>query len=333
MTTTDPGSEQGTAERQKGGLFDRVCAPWLRSNDWFKALVIAFVVLGLVHAFILRWVTVHSTSMYATLDPGDLIGVVKWPVWTGFERGDIAIFRDPMQDDRSMARRQLLVKRIVGLPGDVVELRAGELFVNNAPVALSPLETRSWLVRLERGTDARTLLAELGLPAQSVRTDASELELPLNEAMARELREHAGVASVDRMRSASGSPGHIFPYSPKYEWNADDYGPITVPRKGDHLRVDLHTLPLYDRIITRYEANDLEVVKRTLSINGEETKEYTTQQDYYFVLGDSRHYSEDSRFWGFVPADHLVGRAAFVLLGNDVNTGSLRGDRWFVGLH
>ncbi len=106
-----------------------------------------------------------------------------------------------------------------------------------------------------------------------------------------------------------------------------------MPRQDDHLRVDLRTLPLYDRIITRYEGNDLEVAKRALAINGEETKEYIVKQNYYFVLGDSRHYSADSRYWGFVPADHAVGRAAFVLLGNDATTGELRGDRWFLGLH
>ena len=86
---------------------------------------------------------------------------------------------------------------------------------------------------------------------------------------------------------------------------------------------------MYDRIITRYEGNDLEVAKHILPINGEQTREYIVKQDYYFVLGDNRHYSEDSRYWGFVPADHLTGRAAFVLLGNDANTGDVRDDRWF----
>ena len=125
-----------------------------------------------------------------------------------------------------------------------MELRKGELFVNNLPIAPFPLETHSWLVRLEQGTDARILLADLGLPAHLSPADARELEIPLNEAMASVLRTRAGVIGGERMRSASGSPGHIFPYSPRYEWNADDYGPIIVPRKGDQLRVDLHTLPL-----------------------------------------------------------------------------------------
>lgn len=333
MTTSDHSDRQPTTDNRQRGFALRVLASWRSLNDWLKALIIAFVVLGFTHAFILRWVTVRSTSMYATLHPGDLVGVAKWPLWTGFERGDIVVFRDPLQDDRAMARRQLLVKRIVGLPGDVVELRDGELFVNNVAMAPAPLETRSWLVRLERGADAHAVLEDLGLPTETSPTDGEELELPLNESMAKALRDRPGVRSVERMRSASGHPGHIFPYSPYYKWNSDDYGPIIVPRKGDEVRVDMRTLPLYDRIITRYEHNDLEVAKRTLNINGEDAKAYVIQQDYYFVLGDSRHYSADSRYWGFVPADHVTGRAAFILLCNDANTGEVRPDRWFLGLH
>ena len=332
MTTSDPGAGQPATGNRQHAPAGRLLESWRKLNDWLKALLIAFVVIGLTQAFVLRWVTVRSTSMYATLYPGDLVGVAKWPVWTGFERGDIVVFRNPMQEDRTMARRQLLIKRIAALPGDVVELRDGELFVNDVAIGPPPFGTRSWLVRLEPGTDARSSMPQLGLPVGSSSTDARQLELPLSEAMARELQNRPGVLTVERMRPASGAAGHIFPYSPRYAWNADDYGPLTVPRKGDRLRVDLRTLPLYDRIITRYEGNDLEVAKHILSINGEETKEYPVKQDYYFVLGDSRHYSEDSRYWGFVPADHLTGRAAFVLLGNDANTGDIRSDRWFMGL-
>ncbi len=173
---------------------------WSALNDWFKALFIALIVLGFTHAFILRWVTVRSTSMFASLHPGDLVGVAKWPLWTGFHRGDIVVFRDPMQDDSAMARRQLLVKRIVGLPGDVVELRDGELYVNNVPVAPSRLETRSWLVRLAPETNAHAVLRELGLPTNATTEDGTELQLPLNEVMAATLRDRPGVRSVERMR-------------------------------------------------------------------------------------------------------------------------------------
>ena len=78
------------------------------------------------------------------------------------------------------------------------------------------------------------------------------------------------------------------------------------------VRFMVRTLPLYDRIITRYEHNDLEVAKRTLNINGEDAKTYVIQQDYYFVMGDSRHYSADSRYWGFVPDENIVGKAVSI---------------------
>ncbi len=301
---------------------------WSALNDWLKALLIAFVMLAIAHVFILRWVTVRSTSMYATLLPGDLVGVARWPVWTGFHRGDIAVFHDPIQDDRAMARRQLLVKRIVGLPGDVVELRDGKLFVNNKRVDDVPQETKSWLVRLKHSADPQALLREMGLPPAFVLPDGDEVELPLNMAMAAALRERPDIVSAEPMRLDHGSPGHIFPFSPNYPWNSDDYGPIIVPHKGDHVRVDVSTLPLFDRIITRYEGNKLEAAQNEVCINGAETHSYVVQQDYYFVLGDSRHYSEDSRHWGFVPGDHLVGRAAFALLSSDPANGAVRGDRW-----
>ena len=333
MNTADHPHGQPSTDSRQRSLVWRVFGSWRSLNDWIKALLIAIVVLGFVHSFILRWVTVRSTSMYGTLHPGDLVGVAMWPKWTGFRRGDIAVFRDPVQDDRPMAGRQLLVKRIVGMPGDVVELREGVLFVNEERVPATASETQSWLLRLEHGTDAAALLMELGLPAGGSTSTLSELELPLNAAMAQVLRDRPGVSGVERIRNASGHPDHIFPYSDRYKWNSDNYGPLIVPRKGDHVRLDLRTLPLYDRIVTRYEGNDLEVAKRTLNINGQDTNAYVIRQDYYFVLGDSRHYSADSRYWGFVPADHLTGRAVFVLLGNDTNTGELRKDRWFLGLH
>ena len=98
-------------------------------REWLKAIGLALGILVLLHVFVLRWVTVRHTSMYATLLPGDLVGVERWRVWTGFERGHRGVPR-PVQDDRSLSARQLLVKRLVGLPGDTVQLKAGALFVN-----------------------------------------------------------------------------------------------------------------------------------------------------------------------------------------------------------
>ena len=278
-------------------------------------------------------VTVRSASMYATLWPGDLVGVLRWPVWTGFHRGDVAVFRDPLQNDRIMARRTLEVKRIVGTPGDLVRLRDGDLFVNGDRTGPFAGETRSWFVRLGRDADANAVVRKLGLPPDDQLAEGTGIELPLNADLARTLRNEHGVISAEPMRTATGAPGHIFPFSPTYPWNTDDYGPILVPKEGDTVRVDAATLPLYDRIITHYERNVLEVKGNDITINGISTHAYVIRQDYYFVLGDSRHYSADSRYWGFVPADHLVGRAAFVLMSSDPVSGGTRGERWFAPVH
>lgn len=315
------------SEQRPTGLLGR----WHALNDWVKAFVIALAVLALGHFFVLRWVTVRSTSMYATLLPGDVVGVARWATWTGFRRGDIAVFRDPVQDDRTMAARQLLVKRIVGMPGDKVELRDGRLFVNGEAVADAPGRTRSYMVRLKQGADPAGLLHQLGLPPDFLQPDRTIVELPLNAELAKAIVERPEVVSAEPLRGATGAPSHIFPYSPYAPWNSDDYGPLTVPAAGDTVPINAATIPLYDRLIARYEGNKLETVKNSLHINGAEAGAYVVRQDYYFVLGDSRHYSADSRYWGFVPADHLVGRAAFVLMSAEPG-GGMRAGRWFKGL-
>jgi signal peptidase I len=290
--------------------------PWHGLNDWWKAALLAMVVIGCVQAFVLRWVTVRSNSMYATLRPGDVLAVARWPVWTGFQRGDVVVFRDPLQDDRPMWRRKLQVKRVAAMPGDRMRLRDGVLYVNDARVTEAPGVTHSWLVRLKRGTDTEAFLRSLGDPPAFLLPDRRAVEMPLNAALANELQRMAPVVEASPLRTASGAPGNIFPFSPTHPWNSDDYGPLRVPRKGDTLHVDASTLPLYDRLITHYEHGRLHPEGARVRIEGGRDGVWVVQQDYYFVLGDSRHYSADSRSWGFVPADHLVGRALFVV-GSD----------------
>ena len=305
---------------------------WKHLNEWLRAFVLAALALLLLHQFVFRFVSVRSTSMYATLLPGDLVGVTRLPVWTGFARGDIAVFRDPVQDDRAMLRRQLLIKRIVGLPGDTVQLIEGRLFVNRERIGPFPDETQSYLVRLNSDSNAVALVRDIGLPLELISGSGTMLELPLNKAMAAMIRERDDVISAEPMRMASGAPRHIFPFSPYFEWNSDDYGPIIVPKRGRPVSITPATIPLYDRLISRYEGHELANSDNDLLIDGEISMSYVVEQDYYFVLGDSRHHSADSRYWGFVPADHLVGRAAIVLLSSEQGTSGPRWGRALKGL-
>ena len=295
---------------------------WNALNEWLKAFVLALFLLLFLHVFVVRWVIVESTSMFATLRPGDLVLVQRWPLWTRFVTGDVVVFRDPLKDDVPMVRRPLLVKRIIGIPGDLVELKNGETSVNGRHVALLPAGTRAYLVRLRNASFADSLLRQLGLPAHMAQPGRAFVEVPLNEELANTVGSLPYVLRADLMSPATGAPRHIFPFSPRYPWNSDDYGPIVVPAKGDTLMITAENLPLYDRLIGVYEGHDLGVDRNKLHLDGRALTWYVVQQDYYFVLGDSRHYSADSRYWGFVPEDHITGRAGLLLWGKGVDGAS-----------
>ena len=212
-----------------------------------------------------------------------------------------------------------------------MQMKAGSLFENGKEVAQFPGETHRYLVRLRGTADPEVLRQWLQLPIPFFPPGRSTLELPLSNVQADSLRERKDIVSVEPMGPSTGAPGHIFPYSPNFRWNNDRFGPLKVPAKGDSLRIDVANFPLYDRLISRYEGHDPTHDGRRIVLDGVPLEQYVVEQDYVFVLGDARDHSADSRYWGFVPMDHLVGRAGFVLLGQD-EAGGLRSGRWFVGL-
>ena len=109
----------------------------------------------------------------------------------------------------------------------------------------------------------------------------------------------------------------IFPHDPRYTWNKDNFGPLVIPQKGVTVELNDSTIVLYDKIIRNYELNDLKVADGKIYINGKVATSYTFQQNYYFMMGDNRHNSADSRYWGFVPEDHIVGKPVLVWLSLD----------------
>ncbi len=301
--------------------------PWKHAIEWAKSFILAIGILMIIHLLVLRWVIVQSTSMYATLLPGDLLLVQRWPVWTGLERGDVVVFRDPLKDRMPMGERPLMVKRIAAMPGDVLQIRDGDLFVND--VYHPPVETgtSAHLIHLRDHTVTDSLLSALSLPASLVQPGRQMLELPLNDSLAEELEQWPQVVSATPMGPATGAPGHIFPFSPDFRWNGDDYGPIRIPAKGDTIRIGVRDLPLYDRLISRYEGHTLSVSGNDILLDGKPLAYYVVEQDHYFMLGDSRHHSADSRYWGFVPHDHLMGRGWLILFSKG-EQGLRKGRNW-----
>ena len=120
----------------------------------------------------------------------------------------------------------------------------------------------------------------------------------------------------------------LFPYSADFKWTRDNYGPIWIPAKGATVELNVENLPLYRRIIEVYEENTLDVVAGRIIINGQPCSEYTFKQDYYFMMGDNRHHSSDSRYWGFVPEDHIVGTPVMIWFSTDKNKSFPFNIRW-----
>ena len=120
----------------------------------------------------------------------------------------------------------------------------------------------------------------------------------------------------------------LFPFSSDFKWTRDNYGPIWIPQAGKTVKLDISNLPLYSRIITAYEGNTLSVKGEEIFINGTKQDTYTFKQNYYFMMGDNRHNSADSRYWGFVPEDHIVGTPSMVWFSTDKYKSFPKNIRW-----
>ncbi|NAY90488.1 signal peptidase I [Muricauda sp. JGD-17] len=140
----------------------------------------------------------------------------------------------------------------------------------------------------------------------------------LTQDMVGQLRENETIDSVVRTVEPKGGYGGAFPQRPNlYPWNNDNFGPIYIPKAGTTVKIDYKTIPLYKKIIRDYEYNDVKVSGEKVLINGKEANSYTFKQDYYWMMGDNRDHSEDSRTWGYVPADHIVGKPVFLWMSFD----------------
>lgn len=227
---------------------------------------------------------------------------------------------------RPVDKRSHYIKRCVGLPGDIIEMREGNLFVNNAPARPIAGVQYAHTYTIDPNVTANFRRIQEAYKVQFV---SNSLLLGNPVEVQRMVQREPAVIRAERHTMGAGiySPG-TFPYNGAlFPWNKDNYGPITIPAKGTPLELSVQNLDLYHRLITVYEGNELRVDGTTIYINGTATNTYTPKMDYYWMMGDNRDNSADSRAWGYVPEDHIVGKPLFVWLS--FRNGSLKeGIRW-----
>lgn len=225
------------------------------------------------------------------------------------------------------------IKRCVGLPGDRIEIRNRQLFVNGDPAKNPEHLQYTYIVKFEGGAVNNKRLLEIGINPEDLRMSrGNTYQLNLTEDQLEKVKSFGNV--VVEPYIGQPRPSEIFPHDPNhFNWSVDNFGPITIPAEGATIELNRSSLAVYRRVIETYEGNDIAINGDQIMINGSPTNSYTFNQDYFWMMGDNRHNSEDSRFWGFVPETHIVGKPLFIWMSlkNGKLSDGIRWNRIFTG--
>ncbi len=242
----------------------------------------------------------------------------------GEEGGRKQLFNDFTVVSRPVDKRENYVKRCVAVAGDTIKIVDSKLYVNG--VAEEQRDGRQFIYNVQTTSPLSNEVLKRFQITEAY-GNGSNYQMPLSDSKAADMRKLPNVVGLTQYIAQSSNPD-IFPSDSLYEWNQDNFGELWIPAKGATISLTMDNLPLYRRIIDVYEGNDLKIEDDKIFINGEQSDSYTFKMNYYWMMGDNRHNSADSRFWGFVPEDHVVGRAAVVMLSLDANDSFPSNIRW-----
>jgi signal peptidase I len=334
-------------------------------KEWFKAIGISFICVVIIRAFFFEISPVSSPSMEKSLMTGDYMFInklsygprllktvfsipfinqhyysdlVSLPYMRLFgspdvERNEIVVFNYPMEDEFPVDHRTYFVKRCVALPGDSFKIVEGLVYVNNELIDDENNLQFNYHLKSDKLLDS-AFVANYNLMEGGKISDHNDYSFTLTKALADTLRSKTFITEIQKNKENNEMwDEFVFPFNAHYKWNVDNYGSLKIPAKGDTVILDSLNLCIYERIITAYEGNTLDLKNDSIFINGEHQTKYVIRQHYYFMMGDNRHNSQDSRHWGFVPEDHIIGKATRIIFSNDKIYGTgIRWNRLFQGI-
>ncbi len=330
-------------------------------KEWGQALLLALALALLIKGLIIQSFMVASPQMEKTILIGDYIMVNKVPYGArlpitllsvpffpsayfeliqlpylrlpgigSIKQNDLVVFNYPMQFDPPIDKKKYMVKRCIGLPGDTIQIKNKNVFINDKPnTSTQHLQFNYRIVTNNTPID-KDFLDKYEINEGGMVSDIGIYDFPLDNTRYEQIKADNNIRYVRELKDFPGENSrYIFPIGHFYSFNKDYYGPLLVPYKGQIINIDTHNIELYHDLLTEYENNIVEIKKYKIYINGKKTTKYSIKHDYYFVMDDNRDNAKDSRYWGFLPKNHIVGKASFIWFSYDKSKGKIRWNRIF----
>ena len=342
-----------------------------KTREWVDAIIFAVVAATIIRGLLFSAYAIPSGSMEGTELTGDYLFVskcsygarmpftpvsipfteprigllmnmksywdgIQWPYmripgFTHVKKGDIVVFNKPSETGTPIDMRTTLIKRCQATAGDTLQIINAQVYINGKPEATPPKAQTSYAVTLSSQDFNQQIFTDLNITvAGQIGPNTYEMIIPVDNMAT--FKSYSFIKSVTPVIAKAGVyAAEIFPFNPRFKWNLDNFGPLVIPKKGMTIPLNDSTVILYKYAIEQYEGNRLGRAGKGYTLNGKPATSYTFGMDYYWMMGDNRHNSEDSRFWGYAPEDHIVGKAVITWFSTDPNksifTGGIRWSR------